>query len=267
MIKILHISDLHYGRVDESVESHFFAALEQLNPDLLIISGDLTQRAKRREFEQVEKFLNQLTMPYFIIPGNHDLAVFRFYERLFYPWKKWERFIKNHLEPSMHFEDIAILGINTTKKLGSRFDLTKGSINRRQNATMHQFFTQSDATFKILVAHHPFWLPSEHRHRDTIQGKERAIKTLNDTGVDLILGGHIHIPFAKLYNNIIISHAGTTLSSRLKKSYGNSFNLIEIVDNQITITLFEHSKKRFVSKEKHGFVKNSGVWSEQTKRS
>src|SRR5690554_3752870 len=118
MTRILHISDLHFGRSVPAVVQALIGKVKTLQPDIVVISGDLTQRAKTTEFQQAAAFLDSMAAPYLLIPGNHDLAAFRLHERLLYPWKKWRKYISNELEPTAQYADYQIIGINTARRGG-----------------------------------------------------------------------------------------------------------------------------------------------------
>lgn len=261
--KILHISDLHFGREKQEVLLALENKIKEIKPDIIIISGDLTQRAKKKEFMKVHRFLSNLNFPYFIIPGNHDLPVFNIFKRFINPWKRWKKFIQRDLESTFKNEKIAIYGLNSVRKMGVWFDFERGVISFTQKIKIKSFFENiTDEKLKIVVAHHPFWLPDEQMFRDIIKGRDKAIEYFNEVGVDIILGGHIHLSFVKLFKNIIISHAGTCISNRTIKNNNNSFSLITGNNKEVFIELCEFNNNSFECVESHKFRKKDNLWNE-----
>lgn len=263
MTRILHISDLHFGRSVAVVVQALLQQVRTLQPDIVVVSGDLTQRAKTSEFKQAAEFLNNLTAPYIVVPGNHDLAAFRFAERLFYPWAKWRKYISNNLEPSIRHTNYQIIGINTARRGGLYLDWSRGRISPRQIARIRQFFSHTPQTLNLLVAHHPFWLPTNQQHRGLVMGSDTAFQQLKASGLDMILSGHVHLDYCRVVDGRIISHAGTTTSDRLVTGYSNSFNLIEGDPSALTISRYHWEKTEFRYFTKQGFVKQDSHWHEQ----
>lgn len=264
MKRILHISDLHFGRLIPEVADALKQKIMALNPELIVISGDLTQRAKTSEFIQAANFLNDLPSPYLIIPGNHDLSTFRLHERFLYPWKKWQRFIAADLEPATETAAYKVIGINTARRIGHSSDWSRGRIDASQIKRVQDFFASASAQqIRILVAHHPFWLPTGHEHRGLIGGADPAIEKFQDNGPDIILSGHVHLDYCHVHGGIIVSHAGTTTSDRLLEGYPNSFNMLEVQPERILISRYHWSKGEFAYLTKQSFIKQTDGWYEQ----
>lgn len=264
MKRILHISDLHFGRLIPEVISALEKKITELSPELIIISGDLTQRAKTSEFIQAANFLERLSAPYLIIPGNHDLSTYRLHERFLYPWKKWQRFIAADLEPTTETATYKVIGINTARRVGNSLDWSRGRINTLQTKRINAFFESASLQqVKILVAHHPFWLPTGHEHRGLISGSEQAFQAFQANGPDIILSGHVHLDYCHVQSGIIVSHAGTTTSDRLLPGFPNSFNLLEGDPKNILISRYHWSEGDFTYLTKQSFIKQSDGWYEQ----
>lgn len=260
---IIHISDLHFGRERAHVQKVLLEEIDKHSPDLIIISGDFTQRAKTREFIKAKKFLDSLKYPYFVIPGNHDLPVYNFFRRLIFPWKKWNKFINLPLESTYENEYLAIYGVNSNNVFGVAFDVARGAISFAKKIIIRNYFEKiPDNKLKIVVAHHPFWLPDEQMFRHLIKGRDRAMEYFNIGGVDMILGGHIHLSYVKLFKNIIISHAGTSISNRLIKNNNNSFNIIKGNNSKLFVELYEYDEESFKICQTYKFRKKDGLWSE-----
>lgn len=264
MKRILHISDLHFGRLIPEVVTALKHKIAELDPELVIISGDLTQRAKTSEFIEASNFLGALPSPYLIVPGNHDLSTYRVHERFLYPWKKWQRFIAEDLEPTTETATYKVIGINTARRVGNSMDWSRGRINAQQTKRINAFFeTASTQQIKILVAHHPFWLPTGHEQRGLISGCEEAFENFQTNGPDIILSGHVHLDYCHVHGGIIVSHAGTTTSDRLLPGFPNSFNMLEGDPSNILISRYHWSNGDFAYLTKQSFIKQYDGWYEQ----
>jgi len=116
MRTVAHISDLHFGRIDQRVVEALIEDLSEQKPSLAIISGDLTQRARRNQFKEARAFLDRLTMPYMVIPGNHDIPNFNLFGRFTDPYRNYKHYISRDLCPIHQDDDLAAVGINTVRR-------------------------------------------------------------------------------------------------------------------------------------------------------
>src|SRR5688572_20355637 len=128
MRKIVHISDLHFGAADPQVAERLAAAIDEVGPDLVVVSGDLTQRARTDQFLEARSFLDRLKFPQLIVPGNHDVPLYNVFDRFVNPLENFRRYITADLEPFHTDEEIAVAGVNTTRSL----TIKGGSISRSQ---------------------------------------------------------------------------------------------------------------------------------------
>jgi len=265
MLNLIHISDLHFGREVPKVIHGLKACLDDLKPDQIIISGDLTQRARHSEFENAATFLNSLNTPFFIVPGNHDLSAHRLIERFAYPWRKWKTYIHPSLEPTYSNEKYLAVGLNTARRMGWYMDWSRGRINQQQvTSTIKHLEKAAEDQLRLLVAHHPFWLPAVYECRHLIGGRDNALPQLSRHGLDIIMSGHVHMSYAEVVDGVIISHAGTTLSDRLIPEQPNSFNRITGDRSHLVIELFEWNGEHFVSRKQQHFGRNKGNWTRET---
>lgn len=264
MTTLLHISDLHFGRILTDVLDGLKQKIDAIEPDMIIISGDLTQRATEREYQQASEFLNDLQAPYFIIPGNHDLSSFRIIERFFWPWRKWHKWIQRDLEAQHETDNYRLIGINTARKAGFYTDWSRGRISSTQiQHITQQVLNAPEHQLQLLVAHHPFWLPPEYEARHLIGGRDKALTAFKDTGLDVILSGHVHLDYCRVVNGIIVSHAGTTTSDRLLPHNTNSFNVISGDKSSLTIARHHWNQSDFQLSTSQAFYRDNGGWHEQ----
>lgn len=265
MTTLVHISDLHFGRENPHLIDGLLHCLEEIAPKLVVISGDLTQRALKREFLAARTFFERLSWPYLAIAGNHDIPAYDLVERFFTPWKRWRRYLAHPLEPIVIAEDYIAVGVNTARRSGSLFDWSRGRVNFDQLDFMAEHFEQGGGEkLRILVAHHPFWLPEEYQHRHTIGRRDKALKMIRDAGVDIILSGHVHSAYTHLLSGLIISHAGTAISTRLTGSDPNSFKIIRGNRCRLTIENWTWEGKSFSVAQKLFFKRNQGKWQDDS---
>ena len=232
MRTIAHLSDLHFGRIDEATIEPVVRTVEGLRPDLVAVSGDLTQRAKEEQFRAARAFLDRLPRPQVIVPGNHDVPFYRVWERFLAPLDKYRRFITEDLEPFYADEEIAVLGVNTARSL----TLKNGRVNERQVEKIRDHLCAlSDEVTKIIVTHHPFDLPEGHDESDLVGRAALAMEALARCGADLLLAGHLHVGHtghtAERYkiegHSALVVQAGTATSTR-HRGETNSFNVVRV---------------------------------------
>ncbi len=190
MKTIVQISDTHFGRINYDVIEHLREAVIASKPDLLVVSGDLTQRARSHEFQEARKFLDSLPKPQIVVPGNHDVPLHNIFTRFFSPLKKYKKFITDDLRPFYADEEIAVMGINTARSL----TVKGGRINEGQVAAIRERFCGlTDSVLKAVVTHHPFDVPEGFDEGDIVGRSRMAMQFVAECGVDLFLAGHIHI--------------------------------------------------------------------------
>ena len=229
---IAHLSDLHFGRIDEATVEPVVRTLAELRPDLVAVSGDLTQRAREEQFRRARAFLDALPRPQIIVPGNHDVPLYRVWERFLAPLDKYRRFITEDLEPFYSDDEIAVLGINTARSLTFK----NGRVNFRQVEKISEHLCAfADEVTKIVVTHHPFDVPEGHDERDLVGRAARAMEALARCGADLLLAGHLHVGrtghTATRYkikgHSALVVQAGTATSTR-HRGETNSFNVVRV---------------------------------------
>lgn len=272
-MRLAHISDLHFGRHDATISSTLAADVAAQEPDVLIASGDFTQRGTRREFEQARDFLSSIAAPVFAVPGNHDLdkhPIRRFVD----PYRYYCRYIAAETEPFREIGPagggIALAGLDTTRRLMLDRDWSNGSIDDRQlDRLERQFSTASPEALRIVVAHHPLMQPEGPRLRSSfaVRRAELALRAFSLLGVRLVLSGHFHLSFVRRSDSeatrtgipsgpresaaapILVAQASSVISSHLRGG-PNAYNVIDIADGQIAIRVREWHEGKWMTRER-----------------
>jgi 3',5'-cyclic AMP phosphodiesterase CpdA len=190
MRTIVHLSDLHFGRVNPSLLDPLLTVVRDVAPDVVAISGDLTQRARSYQFQQARSFLDALPKPQIVVPGNHDIPLHNLFARFLEPLTKYKLYITDDLQPVYEDEEVAIVGVNTARSLTFK----GGRINETQVSRLREKFCSfGEEVVKVVVTHHPFDLPEGHHERDLVGRAQMAMTGLAECGADLFLAGHLHI--------------------------------------------------------------------------
>jgi 3',5'-cyclic AMP phosphodiesterase CpdA len=243
MRKIVHLSDLHFGRVDPELLEPLRSRVHQIGPHLVVVSGDLTQRAKPEQFRQAKQFLDSLPQPQVVVPGNHDVPLFNVFQRLLTPLGKYKRIVNPDVEPEYIDDEIAVIGVNTARSLVWK----DGSINKRQVERVRSRICHLDERVaKIVVTHHPFDVPEDHNEAEIVDKAAKAMKVFAQCGADILLSGHLHKTHtthsAERYktpgHSALIVQAGTATSTR-GRGETNSFNALHITAEEVMIERWE----------------------------
>ena len=266
MRTLLHLSDLHFGRIDANLLEPLSTFAQALGPDLVVVSGDLTQRARTTQFEHAKNFLGTLPQPQIVVPGNHDVPLHDVFSRFVRPLEKFRRLITRDVQPTYVDDEIGVIGIDTARSLTFK----NGRINERQiESVLAAFAAMPAGIAKIVVSHHPFDLPDAPDTRDLVGRAPLAMEAFARGGVDLLLAGHLHTSqvgnTAQRYPNqnyaALVVQAGTATSTR-GRGESNSFNVIRIAMSRIDIERFEWQPetKTFVAVNLSRYERMERVW-------
>ena len=234
MARIAHLSDIHFGANDPKIVQATEAWLIAQQPDLVIISGDFTQRARVDQFRAASAYINRLRaagLPLLVIPGNHDIPLYDIVRRFAAPLQRYKKFISNDLCPWFENDEVAVLGLNTARSL----TVKDGRINRDQLDIIRDRFARvSSSKTRILVTHHPlFAMPigTGGELSEAVGRHDRAVAAVCRAGVNIALAGHFHRTYAEAARKMVenaggalIVQAGTATSTRLRNDEPQSFN-------------------------------------------
>lgn len=266
MRSIAHISDLHFGRADPQVAEALLTDLHAVCPTLVAISGDLTQRARPREFREAADFLRALPGAWLAVPGNHDIPMFDLFRRAFRPLSRWKKWISTDLNPVFLDDEIMVLGVNTARSM----TIKNGRISVDQIARIRDRLRHEPSDrrpFKILVTHHPFvpvaGTPSPH----LVGRGELALAALEEWGADLLLAGHLHRAGSgdarshdiHIRRSILVAQAGTAISTR-RRGDPNGYNLVMVERDRVSIELRDFDGSGFRSSRTIGYRRMGFDW-------
>src|SRR5437763_1673964 len=244
MARLVHLSDLHFGAHDERLVEAVEWHVDAIKPDLVVISGDFTQRARTEQFREACEFLERLRdrgHEVLGVPGNHDVPLYDVLRRFLSPLARYRRFIDDTLCPFVELPGVSVLGLNTARSLAFK----EGRINRDQVEFIRETFARTpEEDVRILVTHHPmFALQVGHEVQRAIGRQELALDAIERAGVDMLLAGHMHhasthsaADLVTRAGGALVVQAGTATSTRLREQ-DQSFNTIDIVDGCVTITV------------------------------
>lgn len=274
-MRICHLSDLHFGHHDAQLADGLMADLTSQTPDLVIVSGDFTQLGTEVEFRAARAFLDTLETPYFAVPGNHDVPARHPLRRFFDPYGFYKRYISSELEPTLDLGDIVVAGLRTSRRLRAELNWAHGSLSRGQLARLEQrFSTTSPTALRIVVAHHPLMQPEGDvlKPMRLVRRADLALETFARLGVRLVLSGHFHLSYVRQHGGngavkedapqglreaahapILVAQASSTISTRLRGDT-NAYNLIDIENGRIAVTVREWRDGAWTTKEKASAV-------------
>jgi 3',5'-cyclic AMP phosphodiesterase CpdA len=267
MARLVHLSDLHFGAHDPRLVGAVETSADELKPDLIVVSGDFTQRARTEEFKEACRFLQRLRdkgHEVLGVPGNHDVPLYHVLRRFFSPLTRYRRFIDDSLCPFIELPGVAVLGINTARSLTFK----EGRISHEQVEFIREAFARADPrAVRVLVTHHPlFAIPVGETVERAIGRQELALDAIEHAGVDLLLAGHAHHASSHHASDLVtraggalVIQAGTATSTRVREQE-QSFNVIDIDDGCITLTLECWSGSEFRPADAQKFERQDGRW-------
>jgi 3',5'-cyclic AMP phosphodiesterase CpdA len=239
---LLHLSDPHFGTEQPDVVEALLALADQVQPEIAVLSGDITQRAWRRQFEAARRFMDKLPAQHrLVIPGNHDLPLFNLWGRFTAPYRGFQRAFGDDLAPVVDRPGYLVIGVNTTRAHRH----TQGEVSAAQIDAVARRLRQAGAQqLRLVVTHQPMAVIRQSDRQNLLRNHRAAALAWAAAGADLVLGGHIHLPYlcdlrdepglaappgwgAGLRRAVWAVQAGTALSTRLRDGLPNSVYLIQ----------------------------------------
>lgn len=242
MITLVQISDPHFGTEQPPVVEALLQLVHRLKPEAVVISGDITQRARRAQFNAARKFVDRLAVRTLMVPGNHDIPLFNIAARAMYPYAGYTRVFGADLEPSFESPGLMILCVNTTRPARHK----DGELSEQQIASVSARLQSAAARqLRIVVTHQPVHVIRESDVANLLHGHEAAIRAWSHAGADIIMGGHIHLPYVRplreshagVVRQTWAVQAGTSVSHRVRDGIPNSVNVIIYSPGDATCTV------------------------------
>ena len=262
---VAHLSDPHFGTEDPAVADGLHAELDgrELEPPaVVLVSGDLTQRAKEEQFKAARAWLDSLPSPWLAVPGNHDVPLYDLWDRFVNPLKRYRELFHAELMPTFVDDELAVVGLNTAHG----FTVKDGKVSVEQARAAAEVLADHPDRFKIVVAHHPFVLPHGVPERDRVDGAGQATPILRDAGAEVILTGHLHVShfsdtggFRDDTRSIIAVHAGTCMSTRLRGE-ANGYNRLILDGDVLTIHARTWRGDHFADLTVKTYRRIAGTW-------
>lgn len=232
MSVVLQISDPHFGTERPMALAALERLAAELKPDLVLVTGDITQRARPAQFAAARAFLDKLRAPArLIIPGNHDIPLFALFNRMLDPYGRYARAFGRTLEGEFETDDLLVIGLNTTR----RYRHKHGEVSPEQiERVAHRLASARPGQLRLIAVHQPVAVPSATDVNNLLRGRERAVRRWAEAGADAVVGGHIHLPYVlplrerwpDLPRPMWAVQAGTALSTRVRGGIPNSVNVI-----------------------------------------
>ena len=267
MRQICHISDVHFGPPHlEALSESLLGLIAQHRPDLVVVSGDLTQRAKPHQFRQAREFIDRIEAPTLVVPGNHDVPLYRFWERFSRPLGAYRKHFADELEPVFEDAELLVIGINTAH--GRTFKNGRFTMQRLLEVT-RLLEAAPEGQLKVIVAHHHVIQPPWFDRQPVAVNAWEAMDLFTRYGVDLVLSGHLHQSFIgnseEFYPKgrppVVILHSGTTTSNRGRAGERdkNTCNWIRVDDKSLLVShlRWEPHLDRFAEHSRHWYPRHS----------
>lgn len=243
MSVLLQVSDTHFGTERPAVVEALLDLAARLRPDLVVLSGDITQRARRAEFAAARRLVERMRPSALLaIPGNHDIPLFNLAARIFAPYGAYAEVFGSDLEPSYESDDLVVLGVNTTRARRHKHGEVSAAQIERVAGRLKSSLSEK---LRIVVTHHPMHVPPGAEERNLLRRHAEAARAWASAGADLVMGGHIHLPFVRAMTSasrtLWVVQAGTAVSHRVRPGgEANSLNLVRYERGVCEVERWDH---------------------------
>lgn len=267
--RLVHLSDPHFGTVFPAVERALVRAVAACAADVVVLSGDITQRARRAQFREARAFVDALApAPVLVVPGNHDLPLFHLPLRLLDPYRWYRHAFGARERSGVRAGKLRVVGVDST----SRWRHIQGALS--PETVRAAFETErSGEEIRVLAVHHPLDCARSTDEHNIVRGAPAAVAALARAGVDVVLSGHVHDPYVTLSSArypsveppLVFSVAGTCASFRTRRDVPNSFHVLDFRwggEVALTVTRYDYDGVRFApfAAPPHRFVRSGGSW-------
>jgi 3',5'-cyclic AMP phosphodiesterase CpdA len=235
MSVLLHISDTHFGTEMPQILEALVTLSVQQQPDVVVLSGDITQRAESAQFQAAHAFTRRLGAPVLAIPGNHDVPLFHLAARLLGPYARYSAAFGTDLEPVYSSSDLLVVCVNTTR----RYRHIHGELSDKQIDRVAALLSSARTEqLRVVVVHQPIAVQSAQEQHNRLRGHRLAQQRWADAGADLVLGGHIHLPYVMQVPDVArpmwAVQAGTAVSRRVRPGVPNSVNVLRWKQDKVS---------------------------------
>lgn len=241
MTVLLQVSDPHFGTERPQVVQALLALAARERPELVVLSGDITQRARRAQFDAAHAFVARLPAPVLALPGNHDVPLFNLPARLLRPYAGHQRVFGPDLEPRYESASLLVQAVKTTR----RWRHKHGQVSAAQIERVAQRLQQAQpGQLRVVVVHQPVAVTRESERVNLLRGHAAAVQAWCAAGCDIVMGGHIHLPYvlplAPPPRPAWAVQAGTSVSRRVRDGIPNSVNLLRWDGRECCVERWDH---------------------------
>lgn len=264
MSVLLQISDTHFGTEQPQVVEALVALAARQRPDLVVLSGDITQRARPAQFRAARAFVDRLGAPVLAVPGNHDIALIDLWTRLTQPYERYTTAFGADLDPLHVSQNWLLVGVNTTRAWRHR----NGEVSAAQIDRVATLLGQaSPGQLRVVVVHQPAAVTEARDRVHLLRGHAEALRAWAAAGADVVMGGHIHLPYTLalhgLARRLWVVQAGTAVSSRTRPDVPNSVNILrwdEVTGAQAPLAQDGPAAGRHCCIEQWDFSRDAGAF-------
>lgn len=265
VVKIAHISDLHFGRANGAAIDALTLALNGERPDLVAITGDFTQNGARREFAQASAFLASLTSPVLTVPGNHDTPVYNLPLRFLKPWARFEKHIGAAQLQFATAGNVVVIGLNSARRARMRLNWSYGKLSHKiiEAASGIAERESNEGKTVIVAAHHPFQKGPNRAGAEIVGNGAYALQRFAESGVSVVMTGHVHLsaasPLAVTEDQILSIQCGASGGAR-ERGEASGFGLIDIGNSEISIEYRHFDHHSYKLERRFAFSRQAHRW-------